>query len=242
MIVAVGDIHAYSDKLHDLLATLHEKVDFEAEDTKFVFLGDYVDGGPDASGVLSLLMNIQADRPDWVFLMGNHEDLLLSALGYPTRAPILMRGSGDYYLWYNQGGKETLESYMSTEENQMTDYEKAIAQPKDFLPDFHLAWLNSLPLSYESDKFIFVHAGLTPRKTVDETLDDHKLWIRGPFINSDYDWGKKVIFGHTYQPHGPLVMPNKIGIDTMHHGGGRLTAAILDDTLGEVVEFVQSFE
>lgn len=236
-IVAVGDIHGDARKLGNVLAKLRSKVDFR--ETPFVFLGDNVDGGIQTNEVVDTLILLKEMYPHWTFLYGNHEDLMLNALKIRPSLCQPWIQPDDYYLWYNQGGRETIESYMSG--HLMSDYERAIAQPKDFIPPRHVNFLCSMPVVHETTSFLFAHAGLKPhRQMVDQTVFD-LIWIRDEFIDSDYDWGKRVVFGHTYHPE-PLVHPNKIGIDTMHHGHGVLTAAILDDDTGDVLEFVQSYK
>lgn len=239
MIVAIGDVHAYYDKMMDLLDKLLRRgINFN--ETQFVFLGDYVDGGDQAKATIDAIMDFKEAYPHWQFLMGNHEDLMIACTGW-AESICAESGPNDYtgayYLWFNQGGKETLRSYIAAMPFEgMDDYQRALVGAKDAIPDEHFQWLRDLPLTYETEQYIFVHAGLNPQG---ESTNFHKLWIRDFFIYSDVDFGKRVVFGHTYQRSGPLLLPNKIGIDTMHHGGGALTAAILHDDGS--VEFEQSF-
>lgn len=238
-VIAIGDVHGYLDKLTALIEVLKPKVDMESD--SFVLLGDYVDGGPDALGVISFIMEWQQVNPNVVALLGNHEDLLLNGLGIRESlcAPYIKKG--DYYLWWSQGGKQTLDSY-SRVFAHASEYDKAIMQPKDYVLPKHIDWMLNLPLTHENDSYIFVHAGLIPGETVETTSDFEKLWIRDEFIDSNYNWGKKVVYGHTYTKT-PVVMHNKIGIDTCHHGGGPITAAIItgiDRNGPSVIEIVSS--
>jgi serine/threonine protein phosphatase 1 len=140
-----------------------------------------------------------------VFLKGNHEDLFLTAYdGTET----------DWGLWLMNGGLTTLRDFGST------------------LPaDRYVEWIRRLRTSYETETHYFVHAGLQPGKAPAESSDADRLWIREPFLSSEYDWGKTVVFGHTVQFGGPLVQPNKIGIDTgaFVHRFGRLTCLVLPE-------------
>ena len=234
MFAAIGDIHGYGMKFADLMLKLEQKVDFDA--TTFVFLGDYIDGGSDSKRVIEVLMQYQKQYPHWVFLMGNHEDMLLSTIGY-SRSVCSSYIDNDLPLWYNQGGRETARSYFP---NENTDFMSA-AQFRNGFPKEHLEWMRNLPLHHETKDFVFVHAGLFPGKSAEETSNFSKLWIRDKFITSNYPWNKWIVFGHTYH-RDPVVQINKIGIDTMHHGGGCLTAALLDVKDGSFfLEFVQSF-
>jgi len=217
---------------------VHPRLDFDRD--TFVFLGDYVDGGPQAAQVIDSLMMYQQRHPHWQFLLGNHEDLMLNALGVRDTLANPYIHTGDYYLWYTQGGKETYFSY--AERAGLTDFEKAIAKPADIIAKGHTDWLCSLPLTFETDSYIFVHAGLRPNETATSTRDCDKLWIRDEFLTSDYDWGKTVVVGHTYQrTQQPYIAKNLMCLDTMHHGGGAISAAILDDTKRGEVEIVQSY-
>lgn len=246
-IVAVGDLHGHFDQLLDLYDKLINEHNIDPDRDTFVFLGDYVDGGDQTKEVLDKLRAWKEIYPHWHFLYGNHEDLLLDALS--DNHPIY----GDYYLWWNQGGKETLESFKRWEPDA---YQRAIMQPENLLTKSYRKFLRDLEIFWETEDYFFVHGGLFP----DTTIEEHKkrllldleessigegsmkyamIWMREPFISSKYDWGKKIIFGHTidfngkYNPKGgrlePIIKKNKIGIDTMSHNSGKLTAIILPD-------------
>lgn len=172
-------------------------------DDTFIFLGDYIDRGENSRAVLDQLM--QLDRAHrCIFLKGNHEDLFLNAYE---------GGPMEWLNWLGNGGNATLRDFDQT-----------------LPPDPYVAWMRRLVLSHETDAYYFVHAGLRPGAPPEASTDMDRLWIREPFLSSTYDWGKRVVFGHTVQLNGPLVQPNKIGIDT---GAclriGRLTGLILPD-------------
>lgn len=230
----VGDLHGHYWELLKLYDQMLAGGLKPEEDT-VVFVGDYVDGGPDVKKVINWLMKKEKEYPHWKFVYGNHEDLMLDALVY---GKIIY---GDYYLWYRQGGEATTNSYITSD---LTPYERALINPSDVIPKKHLDWLASRPLYAETDDYIFVHAGLLP----DLSWEDHKkilsgelaepvnrttlaqevIWTRDRFMDSDYDWGKRVIFGHTAMKQ-PLVMKNKIGIDGMFHNWGQLVAVKLPE-------------
>ncbi|MDB5076579.1 MAG: metallophosphoesterase [Chloroflexi bacterium] len=157
------------------------------EDDTLLFLGDYIDRGEDSRAVLDLLSNLE-QLHSCIFLMGNHEDMFLKAYS---------GAEADLDLWLNNGGLKTF-----------LDFDGGLP------PDRHVEWIRRLRPFYETETHYFVHAGLRPGVAPSESTDMERLWIREPFLSSTYDWGKRVIFGHTVQFGGPLVMPNKIGIDT----------------------------
>lgn len=206
-VFAISDIHG----CYRELMALYNQLPIEPKKDQMVFLGDYVDRGVKVKQVLDQLITWKKLYPHWVFLMGNHEDMLLDALN--PKHPVY----GDYYQWFNQGGKETLNSY----------------KPEEEMPKEHIDFISSLPRWYENEDYIFVHGGIEPGKTPAETEPYDLLWLRDRFILSDYDWGKKVVYGHTYDDHTgtfePAVRENKIGIDTACVYGGKLTAIELPD-------------
>lgn len=226
MFVAVGDIHGHYRQFIDLMAKLEEEV---SKDVPHIFLGDYVDGGAHTNLVVDALRQYSVSYPHWVFLKGNHEDMMIDAL---------LRNSetyGHYTQWYLQGGKETFHSYAPQFKNDMRTRISPLLM-RTWIGDDVLSWLDNLPTLHETDEAIFVHGGLDTLNPQD-TSEFSRLWLRDDFINSRCDWGKKVFFGHTPFEE-PLVMPNKIGIDTMRHDFGKLTAAIVE---GDNIEFIHSY-
>ena len=231
----IGDIHGHYKQLIELLDLLEYNHNIDFESDRLIFLGDYVDGGPDTYQVIEQLIYFKKTYPHWIFLYGNHEDLLLDA--YNPQHPIYH----DYYLWYNQGGKATLDSY--SREITSDPYEASLVGMSNAIPSEHLEFFLTLQAYYEDEKYFYVHGGINPGMTIEENKSSTSRydmsWMREPFISSNYDWGKKIIFGHTcdykgeYQKQGipfcPIIRENKIGIDTFAHNTGRLTSVILPE-------------
>lgn len=182
-LLAVGDIHGCLDHLQRLITRVQP-----TEADRVVFLGDYIDRGPDGKGVIDFLIDFARRFPQTVFLKGNHEAMFLDFLA----------GRDQINFLYN-GGATTLESYRE---------EAGIRVPKA-----HLDFLEGLRIFYETEHFIFVHAGLRPGLPPGKQQEHDLLWIRDEFIRSDYDWGKTVVFGHTPREE-PLLTETRIGIDT----------------------------
>jgi serine/threonine protein phosphatase 1 len=130
-------------------------------------------------------------------IQGNHEKIFLDYLD-----------GTDLSTFFYNGGETTLDSY---EKEGITH-----------IPEEHIAFLKSLDSIIELDDYYIVHAGLRPGVEIHKQTLEDMLWIRDPFIFSDYNFGKKVIFGHTPFT-SPLVMKNKIGLDTGAVFGNRLT-------------------
>ena len=200
-IFAIGDIHGCLDKLKTLLGMIQINWDRDL----MVFLGDYVDRGPNSRGVIELLLDLKKKHPgQLIFLKGNHEWMFMHFL----------KGE-DHDFFLLNGGQKTLESYM-VEEGRIE------------IPHSHRDFLDHLDLYYETDDYIFVHAGLRPYISISEQSPEDLIWIRSHFLGSSYDWGKRVIFGHT--PFSvPFIEANKVGIDTGAVYGGRLTCLVLPD-------------
>jgi serine/threonine protein phosphatase 1 len=235
MIYAVGDIHGHVALVRRLLDAI--LAGSSSESDRIVFIGDYIDRGPDSRGVVELLLNLKAERPNTVFLRGNHEQLMLDSRNGPEPEPSPIPGlvlhSNTTLNWLQNGGVDTLLSY------NVGDF----LRWWDFIPDHHWRFYEETEAELVTDQCHFVHAGLLPPLQVWEgtgTSLDPRLWIREPFISSDHDFGRRVVFGHTPQKTGrPLVHDNKIGIDTAAAYGGPLTSVMLDEAGREPPRFLQ---
>lgn len=227
---AIGDLHGHYTEFMQLLELLRDRTSFHLRFDHLVLLGDLVDSGTQTKQLLDYVIDLKEKYPQHLHVVkGNHEDMLLDALSetHPKY--------GDYYIWYNQGGEATLKSY--TDGMEANDYEKAIMQPADLIPQKHLAFIRDLPLYYETEEYFFCHAGLRPGTKISDTdftdpkVQDDLIWIRDEFFLSDFDFGKTVVFGHTsfedrkrHIINGIFVKEGRIGINTMPRNTGRLTA------------------
>jgi len=204
-IYAIGDIHGMAGNLEELL----DIIPYDPAEDLLVFLGDYIDRGPDSRRVIEMLCRLRSKTENVVFLMGNHEQMFLDFLN-----------GADPLLYFWNGGKATLESYGFRE----VDY----GRYEVFLPDEHRKFFETLIHVLETENYFFVHAGVRPGVDLSEQNEEDLLWIRHEFIYSSEDFGKTVVFGHT--PFmDPLVMKNKIGIDTGAVYGRYLTCLRLPD-------------
>ncbi len=181
---------------------------------EIIFLGDYIDRGPDSAGVLSRMIDFRDRHPGTSFLRGNHEDLLLRSLHGDTERE---------ELWLLNGGFATLDSFgMSGQEDWVPQF-----------PGWAADFLEDTLLEVESRRYHFVHAGIVPNGVDPHVAADldPRLWIRDPFINFHSEFDRVVVFGHTPQANRrPLVHANKVGLDTgACLPGGRLTVAGFDD-------------
>lgn len=217
-VFAVGDIHGCHQELETLLSSL-KNAHGAGPDDHFVFIGDYIDRGPDSRGVVDRLLAWKRDCPKTVFLRGNHEDMLLGFLG-------LGGHSGEVYL--ANGGVETFKSY-GIEPNGPISH---IVQQ---MPKEHIDFYVATELGVVIAEFLFVHAGVSPNASLTEQREHDLMWVRGEFIQSQHDLGKTVVFGHTPFEDVMLHLPFKIGIDTGLVYGNRLTAIeLVEGTLFQV--------
>jgi len=231
-VYAIPDLHGRADLVERLMDTLSADLARDGAGgmrTVAVFLGDYIDRGPRSRRVLDILTNGLPKGLDTVFLKGNHEDFLLSFLD----------GAGDATGWLLNGGIETLASYgvdspgtgFMTEEAE-NGIRVALLNS---MPERHLVFLRDLALSHREGDYMFVHAGVRPGVPMERQNPEDLLWIRGPFLTSTADLGAVVVHGHTITPR-PLVLANRIGLDTGAYQNGRLTCGVFE---GARLRFMQ---
>jgi len=224
MLYAVGDIHGEVEKLDALLG----KLPLEAQD-RLVFLGDYVDRGPDSRAVVDRLIALRESH-ECVFLLGNHESMFLDFLGW--RDPAYF--AGDAFLV--NGGDRTLGSYGY--------FEGADCEKRFELPPDHQQFFRNLALHHQEGDYLFVHAGLGRDElhgsdlgyALRRTRVEDLLWNRASG-DLPHRLGVTIVYGHT--PRFDLGVrwnePFSIGIDTGAVYGGPLTAIRLpDETLFQV--------
>ncbi len=203
-IFVIGDIHGCLEKLQALITNIGAD---QQKDT-LIFIGDFIDRGNSSREVVDYVIRLKKEYKKVVCLLGNHEHMLIRYLE-----------GVDEDMYLENGGIVTLYSYGISSSDKPK-------KRKAKIPREHRQFFKSLLLHYETENYIFVHAGLKPGFPLPEQKKDDLLWIRREFIDADDDFGKMVIFGHTPLSY-PLIMPNKIGIDTGAVYGGKLTCVEL---------------
>jgi len=228
MLIAIGDIHGDAWKLRTLLQKLHD-LPLSDED-RLIFLGDYVDRGPESSLTLDILIRLKEQRPNTVFLRGNHDQAMMDVRDLLDPERHSEHSADDLSWWFTYGGRDTIASYG-----------RGPGEWWQRVPSEHWEFLSATQLEYREGGYIFVHAGLLPPGKRWFAKDDVRMWIREQFLQSDVDFGGVVVFGHTPMWDGlPLVEANKIGIDTGVGKGGPLTAALLTPFEPGLVRFVSA--
>lgn len=195
---AVPDLHGRFDLLQQALRRIEEA---SHSGGTVVFLGDYVDRGPQSRQIIERLMaGPDDDRWTWICLKGNHEDMMVGTIGGP-----------DEYWWINNGGDKTLASYGGT------------------IPPEHLEWAGTLKLWHTDAHRLFVHAAVDPRKPLADQSEAMLLWTRyEPNQEAGFP-GKHVVHGHTPDRHGPELLPDRTNLDTGAVFYGRLVVGVFDD-------------
>ena len=220
-IYAIGDVHGRADLLHQLMMRIDADLSanpYPADRVIQIFLGDYIDRGPESREVLDLLIDRSAANRI-ICLKGNHEVFMQEFL----KEPAVLTD------WKRLGGLETLLSYgvkpsMSTDRLE----QKKLADSFNCaLPDDHRRFLSNLELSFTCGDFLFVHAGVRPNVPLRRQNEHDLLWIRDEFLLHEGDFGKVIIHGHTPVMQ-PDVRPNRINIDTGAYATGQLTCLVLE--------------
>lgn len=218
-IYAIGDVHGCLALLHQLHEAIFADAAGIAGEKWLVYLGDYVDRGPQSAGVLDALLAPLPDGFRRIALAGNHEVMMLDFLRHPARNA----------AWLEFGGPETLASYGLEARRLMALPERdRIAQLQSHVPQEHIDLLAALPLTLSAPSLVFVHAGLRPGVPVDQQSEDDALWIRKDFFAAPPVEGRLVVHGHT-PARDPVVAPGRICVDTGAFATGILTAVKLTD-------------
>lgn len=224
-VYAVGDVHGRAD----CLAGMEERIARDLADRPasgealVLFLGDYIDRGPDSAAVIERLAARRFAGLSTRCLMGNHEDALLHFLADPV-------GAAD---WLNWGGRATLTSYgvEPVDGSDAAGLRRLAADLGEAMPVGHLAFLRELELWIELGGFLFVHAGIRPGVPPDLQAPADLLTIRQPFLSRRRGGPHRVVHGHTIADDVELL-PHRIGVDTGAYATGRLSAVVIE---GETV-------
>lgn len=216
----VGDIHGRADLLEDLLAKIHAELQHRpAEKTLLVFVGDLIDRGPFSAQVIERLRTYRRPGIQPVFLLGNHEEVLLKVIG------------GDASVvenWLEYGGLQCLQSYgVDVSRFLGKSAEDLAAIVRSAVPSYHVEFLESFIDHWRFGDYLFVHAGIRPGIPLEDQRQSDLRWIRAPFLKDDRDHGFVVVHGHTISEKAE-DLPNRIGIDTGAYRSGILTALVIE--------------
>lgn len=226
-IYAVGDIHGR----YDLLQILHERIILDAVTAKnmrkvIIYIGDYVDRGPQSKQVIDSFANNPMAGFEQVFIKGNHENVMQEFLDNPSASK----------MWLSWGGNATIKSY-GINPDDFENLEGLREAFKSRIPDSHFEFFNKLKIYHVEGDYLFVHAGIKPGVELEKQTANDMMMIREEFYFPDNPSpDKTVVFGHTIFEN-PFYEAGKLGIDTGAFATGKLTAAVLE---GDSVRFVST--
>ena len=217
----IGDIHGRLDLLDQLLAKIeHDWSERPARKVLLVVLGDLIDRGPQSSQVLERVRTFEAGGVRKVFLLGNHEEVLLRILGGETSL---------VPSWLQFGGAQCLASYGGDPRKvARSSATEALEIIRAAVPASHVEFLESFVDTCRFGDYLFVHAGIRPNIPIDEQLQSDLRWIREPFLMDDTDHGCVVVHGHTIS-EAVEERANRIGLDTGAYRTGILTALAIEE-------------
>ncbi len=221
-VYAIGDIHGRLDLLEKLhLTILDDAKDAFVSDmtVTLVYLGDYIDRGPQSKGVIDCMVGEWPSEINPVFLCGNHEATLLNFLD----------DHSVLNAWRNFGGVETLHSY-GVDVSLLRETDGLLRIQREFkerIPPDHLQFYQTLQTTAMIGGYFFVHAGVRPGVSLDQQKEDDLLWIRDEFLESNKFHGKVIVHGHSPSEQ-PEIWPNRINVDTGAYLTGKLTCLVLE--------------
>jgi serine/threonine protein phosphatase 1 len=216
---AVGDIHGRLDLLDQLLAEIEEDLRSSRGPALLVFLGDLIDRGPQSAQVIERLRTYRREGVQPVFLLGNHEEVLLRIID--GDAPLIAK-----WRWF--GGTECLMSYgVGRSALDGLDEAQALAVVRKAVPPEHVEFLRGFVDTCRFGDYLFVHAGIRPGVELSAQNQSDLRWIRDPFLADDTEHGFVVVHGHTIS-NTVEERSNRIGIDTGAYKSGVLTALVID--------------
>ena len=226
-VYAIGDIHGRLDLLEKIECRIaDDAAASQAGRNVVVYLGDYVDRGNQSREVVDRLIDRPLPGFERILLLGNHEESVLQFLADVQIGP----------AWLAYGGAATLRSYGIRPPDSDRDLVRAQAELRAGLPERHRAFLRGLKLRHVEGDYFFVHAGIRPGVPLNDQVPDDMLWIRDEFLQSQRDFGKIIVHGHTITKT-PDIQRNRIGIDTGAFASGTLTSLVLQ---GESWSFLQT--
>lgn len=218
-VYAIGDIHGRIDLLQNIFRQIDDdRQTYPVQRPIEVYVGDYVDRGPNSSQVIEALIN-RKQRQETICLRGNHEAILQQFLERPETLS----------QWRQLGGLETLLSYGLRAPLKPTraDELKIAEALRRAMPQSHQAWLVQLQDSFTIGDYFFAHAGVRPNVPLAYQASRDLHWIREEFLDWPGYFEKIIVHGHT-PVEKPTFRHNRINIDTGAYATNRLTCVILE--------------
>ena len=219
-VYAIGDIHGRADLFDDLIGRIAaDNAERGPAETTVILLGDLVDRGPDSRGVVDRAMKLKDEFASVRWLMGNHEEVFLTALG----------GDPQHVRYFVRiGGGPTIQSYGLTGQDYDTaTFEEVAEKLPNLVPAEHVRFIAASEDLIDIGDYRFVHAGIKPGVAAEEQKPSDLRWIRAEFLDDSRMHDKMVVHGHTIVDEVEEYA-NRIAIDTGAYSSGRLTALGLE--------------
>ena len=233
---AIGDVHGYADELEAMQHLIAAQVTGgSAHRSTVVYLGDYVDRGPDSGRALDLLAANRTDEPNLrrIYLTGNHDQYLVEFIrpgGYIDMNFLAM--------WFANGGEQTLQSIGVQDYGRLVNagrLEELGERTREALGSSRLALLDRLLFCHKAGDYLFVHAGIDPAVDLEAQERSDLLMIREPFLSAARYWRHSFCVVHGHSISRPIVLPHRIGVDAGCYWQGALCAVQI---VGERLRFL----
>lgn len=215
----IADLHGRIDLLEMALAKIEQNAPGAV-----VFTGDYIDRGPNSAQILDrLIAGPTVSGWKWICLKGNHEDIMLQARANPAKVG----------WWLSNGGGQTLLSYGQSAGE--------MANPRVFVPQAHIDWINALPLTHVDGWRVYVHAGLDHSLPLSKQVEETLIWKLYRAGDSADFHGRHVVHGHHQFEDGPVLYAGRADLDTGAFYSGRLVVGVFDDdTPGGPIDLIEN--
>ena len=225
-IFAIGDIHGCLKQLINLQDKIFNYPRYKKESDLIIYLGDYIDRGSNAKGVINHMLKLQKEKVNSIFLMGNHEQIMID---------FVFSKINNLRYWLNLGADQTFKSYKievaefikdGFEDDKIDKLRNVLLNE---LSNEHIHFLKNLRLSYSIGKYLFVHAGINPEKALKDQDKMDFLWSRSDqFFDKNFKFEKIIIHGHT--PEEKVInFPYRINVDIGCFFSGKLSCVCLND-------------
>jgi serine/threonine protein phosphatase 1 len=225
-IYAIGDIHGCLSELTSLHKKILSSDNFKAEEDLVIYLGDYIDRGLNSKEVIDQIIKLKNNKIKTIQLMGNHEEFMIN---------FLFNKSNNIKNWLNFGVDQTFKSYDievvefikdGFDDNIINKLREALLEKMGVE---QVNFFKNLEITFSTDKYLFVHAGIDPAKNLKEQTKKDYLWSRSnDFFHENFKAEKIIVHGHT-PVQNTINDPYRINIDTGCYFSGKLTCVCLND-------------
>ena len=223
---AIGDIHGCVSEL----TSLHKKIltydKFDPKNDLIIYLGDYIDRGKNSKEVIDQIIKLKDNKIKTKNLMGNHEEFMLD---------FLFNKKNNIEQWLDFGVDQTFRSYdIEIVEFIKDGFDDSVIDKLrkvmlDKISDSHIDFFKNLEMSFSTNKYLFVHAGIDPEKNLSEQTKKDYMWSRSKkFFDKKFKIEKVIVHGHTPEVD-PINYPCRINIDTGCYFSGKLSSVLLSD-------------